>query len=77
MTYNPKVNNTIMLVYPAHDYNSMTVSNIGEGKRYNPRLQVHSQDEYVEMINSLKNPDPTLLDMAVAANRACGKTQAS
>jgi glyoxylase-like metal-dependent hydrolase (beta-lactamase superfamily II) len=28
------------LVYPAHDYNGMTVSSIGEEKRHNPRLQV-------------------------------------
>ena len=65
------------LVYPAHDYNGMTVSNIGEEKRCNPRLQVDSPDEYVEMMNSLKHPRPRLLDMAVPANRACGKIQAS
>lgn len=65
------------LVYPAHDYNGMTVSNIGEEKLYNPRLQVRSQDEYAEMMNSLKSPSPKQLDMAVAANRACGKFQAS
>jgi len=34
-------------------------------------------DEYVEMMNSLKHPSPRLLDMAVPANRACGKIQAS
>ena len=65
------------LVYPAHDYNGMTVSSIGEEKRYNPRLQVTSRDEYVQMMNSLKYPSPRLLDMAVPANRACGKIQAS
>ena len=31
------------LVYPAHDYNGMTVSTIGEEKRHNPRLQVSRQ----------------------------------
>jgi len=65
------------LVYPAHDYNGMTVSDIGEEKRYNPRLQVDSQDEYVEMMNSLRHPSPRLLNMAVSANRACGKIQTS
>ncbi len=28
------------LVYPAHDYNGVTVSTIGEEKRHSPRLQV-------------------------------------
>lgn len=65
------------LVYPAHDYNGMTVSSIGEEKRYNPRLQVTSRDEYVQMMNSLKQPSPRLLEIAVPANRACGKIQAS
>src|SRR6185437_7483240 len=35
------------LVFPAHDYKGDTVSTIGEEKRYNPRLQVRSIDEYV------------------------------
>ena len=36
------------LVFPAHDYKGDTVSTIGEEKRYNPRLQVRSADEYVD-----------------------------
>ncbi len=36
------------LVYPAHDYKGETVSTIGEEKRFNPRLQVKSIDEYVD-----------------------------
>ena len=59
------------------DYNGMTVSNLGEEKRYNPELQVRSQDEYVEMMNSLNHPGPRLLDMTVSANHACGKVQTS
>ena len=35
------------MVFPAHDYKGDTVSTIGEEKRYNPRLQVKSVDEYV------------------------------
>src|SRR5712691_5475311 len=38
------------LVFPAHDYKGDTVSTIGEEKRYNPRLQVRSVDEYVELM---------------------------
>ena len=36
------------LVFPAHDYKGDTVSTIGEEKRFNPRLQVKSADEYVD-----------------------------
>ena len=36
------------LVFPAHDYKGDTVSTIGEEKRYNPRLQVKSIDDYVD-----------------------------
>ena len=36
------------MVFPAHDYKGDTVSTIGEEKRYNPRLQVKSVDEYVD-----------------------------
>jgi glyoxylase-like metal-dependent hydrolase (beta-lactamase superfamily II) len=42
------------LVYPAHDYKGDTVSTIGEEKAFNPRLQVESVDQYVEIMNSLK-----------------------
>ncbi len=38
------------LVFPAHDYKGDTVSTIGEEKRYNPRLQVKSIDEYVALM---------------------------
>ncbi len=60
------------LVYPAHDYNGMTVSTIGEEKRFNPRLQVGSEQEYVELMNSLELEDPKLMDIAVPSNLKCG-----
>ena len=46
------------LVYPAHDYKGDTVSTIGEEKRYNPRLQVKSVDEYVDLMSKLNLPNP-------------------
>ena len=61
------------LVYPAHDYNGMTVSTIIEEKRYNPRLQVASEQEYVQLMNSLELDNPKLIDIAVPANLACGE----
>lgn len=61
------------LVYPGHDYKGWTVSTIGEEKRYNPRLQVRSVDEYVNIMNNLNLPNPKYMDVAVPANLACGQ----
>ena len=59
-------------VYPAHDYNGMTVSTIGEELRHNPRLQVRSRQAYIDQMNALDLKDPELMDIAVPANRCCG-----
>src|SRR5947208_635706 len=63
------------LVYPAHDYKGEQVSTIGEEKAYNPRLQVKSIDEYVDLMNSLNLPNPKLMDVAVPANMRVGYAQ--
>ena len=63
------------LVYPAHDYKGDTVSTIGEEKRCNPRLQVRSVDEYIELMASLKLPNPRMMDVAVPANMHVGLHQ--
>lgn len=60
------------LVYPAHDYNGMMVSTIGEEKRHNPRLQVSGKQAYIDLMNALELDNPQLMDVAVPANRACG-----
>lgn len=60
------------LVYPAHDYNGMTVSTIREEKEHNPRLQVSDKQAYVDLMNSLKLDNPRMMDIAVPANRNCG-----
>jgi sulfur dioxygenase len=64
-----------MLVYPAHDYKGDTVSTIGEERRSNPRLQVKSVDEYVELMKNLKLPNPKMMDVAVPANMRIGLAQ--
>lgn len=64
-----------MLVYPAHDYKGETVSTIGEEKRFNPRLQVKSVDEYVALMNNLNLPNPKMMDVAVPANMHVGLHQ--
>jgi sulfur dioxygenase len=63
------------LVYPAHDYKGDTVSTIGEEKAFNPRLQVKSVDEYVELMNNLKLGNPKMMDVAVPANMKVGLAQ--
>src|SRR5579871_2665191 len=63
------------LVFPAHDYKGDTVSTIGEEKRYNPRLQVRSIDEYVELMNNLKLPNPKMMDVVMPANLRVGLHQ--
>jgi sulfur dioxygenase len=63
------------LVYPAHDYKGDTVSTIGEEKAYNPRLQVKSPEEYVELMNNLKLGNPKMMDVAVPANMKVGLHQ--
>jgi sulfur dioxygenase len=65
------------LVYPAHDYNGLTVSSIGEERRSNPRLQVKDKQAYVDLMNGLVLDNPRLMDVAVPANRACGLSRAA
>ena len=60
-------------IFPAHDYNGMTVSTIGEERIHNPRLQVNTKEEYVQMMNGLELEPPELMNIAVPANRHCGR----
>jgi sulfur dioxygenase len=63
------------MVFPAHDYKGETVSTIGEEKAFNPRLQVKSLDQYVELMNGLNLPNPKMMDVAVPANMRVGFAQ--
>jgi sulfur dioxygenase len=63
------------MVFPAHDYKGDTVSTIGEEKRYNPRLQIKSVDEYIALMASLNLPNPKLMDVAVPSNMKVGLAQ--
>jgi sulfur dioxygenase len=63
------------LVYPAHDYKGDTVSTIGEEKAYNPRLQIKSIEQYVELMSNLKLGNPKMMDVAVPANMKVGLAQ--
>ena len=57
------------LVYPAHDYNGKKFSKIIDEKNNNPRLQVSSPNEYLEIMNNLKLANPKMMDIAVPANK--------
>ncbi|MEM7224374.1 MAG: MBL fold metallo-hydrolase [Pseudomonadota bacterium] len=63
------------LVYPAHDYKGDTVSTIGEERACNPRLQVESRAQYIEIMENLNLPNPKMMDVAVPANLKVGLHQ--
>ena len=56
------------MVFPPHDYNGKKHSTIGSERKNNPRLQVNSVDQYVEIMNNLKLANPKMMDVAVPAN---------
>ena len=60
------------LLYPAHDYKGEKVSTIGKEKKQNPRLQVKSVDEYVEIMSNLNLKKPAKIDFNVSRNIVLG-----
>lgn len=65
-------------VYPGHDYDGRSASSIGEERRHNPRLgDGVRQEDFVGYMASLGLPHPKKLAVAVPANLACGRTDAS
>ena len=62
------------LLYPGHDYNNQKVSTIGKEKKFNPRLQVNSVNEYIDIMNNLNLSKPKLMDINVASNIKLGAT---
>ena len=59
-------------VYPAHDYKILTMSTIGEEKRFNPRLQAADADAYAEIMDNLHLDQPKKIAIAVPANLKSG-----
>ncbi|HHT9905904.1 TPA: MBL fold metallo-hydrolase, partial [Legionella pneumophila] len=57
-----------MRIYPGHDYNQKQYSTIDDEKKNNPRLQVKSRQEYVEMMGNLNLSFPKNMHFAVPAN---------
>ena len=75
--YNSLFNNLLKLpeetlVYPGHDYNGKFSSTIGNERKFNPRLQVKSEDEYVDIMSKLNLSKPKLIDINVSRNIKLG-----
>ena len=75
--YNSLFNNILKLpeetlVYPGHDYNGKFSSTIGNEKKFNPRLQVKSVDEYIEIMSNLNLSKPEMMDSNVSKNIRLG-----
>jgi glyoxylase-like metal-dependent hydrolase (beta-lactamase superfamily II) len=60
------------LLYPGHDYNGKFSSTIGNEKKFNPRLQVNSVDEYIEIMSNLNLSKPEMMDSNVSKNIQLG-----
>jgi glyoxylase-like metal-dependent hydrolase (beta-lactamase superfamily II) len=60
------------ILYPGHDYNGKKMSTIGNEIKFNPRLQVNSENEYEEIMNNLNLPKPKLMDINVPRNIKLG-----
>ena len=61
------------LLYPAHDYRGLTVTSVGEERRFNPRLGGElCEDDFVGYVTNLRLPHPKQIDIAVPANLKCG-----
>ena len=75
--YNSLFNNLLKLpeetlVYPGHDYNGKFSSTIGNEKKFNPRLQVKSVDEYVDIMSKLNLAKPKMIETNVSRNILLG-----
>jgi sulfur dioxygenase len=63
-------------LYPAHDYRGVMVSTVAEERAFNPRLGANiSEGDFVGYMNNLGLPHPNKIDIAVPANRLCGKPE--
>lgn len=64
------------LLYPAHDYRGITVTTVGEERRFNPRLGGDaSETDFRGYMEHLGLPHPKLIDVAVPANLECGRPE--
>ena len=65
------------LLYPAHDYRGLTVTSVGEERRFNPRLGGEAgEGDFAGYMNNLHLAHPKKIDIAVPANLQCGRPEA-
>ena len=61
------------LVYPAHDYNGLSVSTIGEEKKFNSMIrESFDQKTFIKNVKNLKLSMPKKIKVSVPANQSCG-----
>ena len=60
------------ILYPGHDYNGKKASTIGNEKKFNPRLQVESVDQYIEIMSNLNLSKPKMIETNIARNLKLG-----
>jgi glyoxylase-like metal-dependent hydrolase (beta-lactamase superfamily II)/rhodanese-related sulfurtransferase len=64
------------LLYPAHDYRGLTVTSVGEERRFNPRLGGETGEaDFTGYMKNLRLAHPKKLDVAVPANLRCGEPE--
>jgi len=62
------------IIYPGHDYRGCLSSTVGQERLHNSRLgQGRSKPEFIEIMNNLNLPYPKKIDIALPANKVCGK----
>ncbi len=60
-------------VYPAHDYNGLSVSTIGEEKKFNSMIrESFDQKTFIKNVKNLKLSMPKKIKVSVPANQSCG-----
>jgi len=64
------------LIYPGHDYQGRSVSTVAEEKTFNRRLgNQRSEAAFVEIMEGLSLPYPRYIDVALPANKVCGRPE--
>jgi sulfur dioxygenase len=64
------------LLYPAHDYRGLTVTSVGEERRFNPRLGGEiGEGDFIGYMKNLRLAHPKKMDVAVPANLKCGRPE--
>lgn len=62
------------IIYPGHDYKGRTSSTVEQERLHNSRLgDQRSKQEFIDIMKNLNLPYPKKIDIALPANKVCGK----